>query len=98
MLKEIENIANNAAIYLIDMKPMGLKGDESSRKYTVTLNCEAQLEQVADFMYSIEDSEELLTIEKYQMSPKARDSSVVRCRMTISKLVMPQIYKEGDNT
>jgi len=89
LLKEIEGLANKAGVYLIDMKPAGLKDKGSSKKYLINLNCEAQMEQLIDFMYNIENSNELLTIEKYQISPKSKESSVVRCSMSIAKIIMP---------
>ena len=89
LLQEIEGIANEAGVYLVDMKPGGLKDMGSSKKYLINLNCEAQMEQLTDFMYNIENSSTLLTIEKYQISPKSKDSSVVKCSMAIVKLVMP---------
>lgn len=89
LLKEIENYANKASVYLIDMKPSGVKDIGPSKKYLINLNCEAQVEQLTNFMYNIENSSELLTIEKYQISPKAKESSVARCSMTISKIIIP---------
>jgi cell division protein FtsL len=89
MLKEIENFADKSEIYLVDMKPRGLRGVGSSNRYEVTLTCEAQMEQFADFIYKIESSDALLTIEQYQISPKSKDSSVGRCKMTISTIVVP---------
>ncbi len=89
LLKEIEGLANKSSVYLVDMKPGGLKDSGSSKKYLISLNCEAQMEQLSDFMYNIENSNELLTIEKYQISPKSKESSVVKCSMSIAKIVMP---------
>jgi Tfp pilus assembly protein PilO len=89
ILKEIENLANKSSVYLVDMKPAGLKGIGTSKKYLINLNCEAQMEQLSDFMYNIENSNELLTIEKYQISPKSKESSVVKCSMSIAKIIMP---------
>lgn len=89
ILKEIENMADKASIYLIDMKPGGLKESGSSRRYVVNLNCEAQIEQFVDFIYNIEKSDTLLTVEKYQITPKSKDSSVARCKMSISTIVVP---------
>ena len=86
ILKEVENLANKSGIYLVDMKPGG-QSDETSNKYIVNLNCEAEMEQLMEFMYIVEDSEKLLTIEKYQISPKSADSSAARCKMMISKIV-----------
>jgi Tfp pilus assembly protein PilO len=90
LLKEIENIANKSSLYIVDMKPSGLKEEkDNTRKYLVNLNCEGQMEQIMDFMYNIENSNMLLTIERYQISPKSRESSVAQVTMTISKIVMP---------
>lgn len=89
ILKEIENLASKSSVYLIDMRPSGLRGSGAVRKYSINLNCEAQMEQLADFFYNIETSDELLIIEKYEISPKSRDSSVARCSMSIVKMVVP---------
>lgn len=89
LLKEIEGLANKAGVYLVDMKPGGLKDMGSSKKYLINLNCEAQMEQLFDFMYNIENSNKLLTIEKYQIGPKSKESSIARCSMSIAKIIMP---------
>ncbi len=89
LLKEIEMLASRHSIYLIDMKPGQLEEKGRMMKYSLNLNCEAQLEHLVAFMYDVEKSEKLLTIEKYKIGPKSRDSSVARCGMSISKVVIP---------
>lgn len=89
LLKEIESIADKSLVYLIDMKPAGVKEVSGAKKYLVNLNCEAQMEQITVFMYAIESSSKLLVIEKYQIGPKSKDSSIGRCSIIISKLVIP---------
>ena len=88
-LKEIENLANKSSVYLVDMKPAGIKDLGSSKKYLLNLNCEAQMEQITDFIYNIENSNKLVTIDKYQISPKSKESSVAKCSMSISRIVIP---------
>jgi len=89
-LKEVENQANKSSLYIIDMKPAGVKTEkESARKFQLVLNCEGQMEQVIEFMYNIENLDSLLSIEKYQISPKSRDTGTVQCSITIAKVVMP---------
>jgi Tfp pilus assembly protein PilO len=90
LLKEVENLANKASAYITDMKPAPTKELGSSKKYLVNLNCEGQMEQIINFMYNIEDSSKLLVIEKYQISPKSKESGVATVSMTISKTVIPQ--------
>lgn len=87
LLKEIETMAEKSSVYLIDMKPVEVKGTGEQSKYLVSLNCEAQIEPLITFMYSIENSAGLLTIDKYEMSPKSKESSIVKCSMSISKIV-----------
>ena len=88
VLKEIESLANKSSVYLIDIKPAGFKDSGTVREYAVSLNCEAQMEQLVEFMYTIENSNQLLAIDKYQLSPKAKESSLARCSMTVSKITM----------
>jgi Tfp pilus assembly protein PilO len=89
LLKEIENLANKSSLYIVDMKPGGLKVDKDKiKKYLVNLNCEGEMEQIMDFMYNVENSKDLLTIEKYQISPKSKESSVAQCIITISMMVI----------
>ncbi|MCX5694082.1 MAG: GspMb/PilO family protein [Candidatus Omnitrophica bacterium] len=87
VLKELESLASKSSVYLIDMKPAGAKGSGSSKKIYVNLNCEAQMEQLVDFMYNMENSSNLISIEKYQLTPKAKESSVAKCSISVYKVV-----------
>ncbi|MFH0731464.1 MAG: hypothetical protein V2A72_00895 [Candidatus Omnitrophota bacterium] len=89
-LKEVEKIANKSSVYLVDMKPGKLELQEGAMRYVLNLNCEAQMEQMVDFMYNIESSDSLLTVEKYRITPKSKDSSLAVCSMTVSKTVIPK--------
>jgi Tfp pilus assembly protein PilO len=89
LLKDLEDLASKNSVYLIDMKPAGVKEAGPVKKYIITLSLEAQMDQLAAFMYAVESSDRLSTIEKYQIEPKSRDSSVARCTMTIAKVALP---------
>lgn len=86
LLKEIERIANKSAVYLVDMKPAGLRQEVTFKKYLINLSCEAQMPQLVEFMYNIESSHRLLTIEKYQITPKSKEGGVASCTMTVAKI------------
>jgi len=88
LLKQIENLANNSSVSLIDVKPQGMKELGKVRVYVVALVSEAQMEALFDFMYSIENSNELLSIVRYQITPKSQESSMVSCTMTVYKILM----------
>lgn len=86
---EIVGLANKSSVYIIEIKSAEVPLEMlSAKKYLLTVNCEAQMEQLAEFIYDIENSENLLRIEKYQISPKASGSSVARCVMSISKIAI----------
>jgi len=89
LLKEIEMLASKASVYLVDMKPAGTKEAGASKKTMINLECEAQMEQIVDFMYHLENSDKLLIIEKYQITPKSKESTVARCSMVIAKVFIP---------
>ena len=87
VLKELESLANKSSVYLVDMKPSGIKESGSSKMILINLNCEAQMEQLVDFMYNMENSNNLISIEKYQLTPKTKESSVAKCSISVYKVV-----------
>ena len=89
LLKEIESLANKASVYLVDIKPGGVEPEQEYYKYFVKLTCESQMEQLIDFMYFIESSDNLLFIDKYRISPKSRGSSVAVCSISVFKIAVP---------
>ncbi|MDD5129677.1 MAG: GspMb/PilO family protein [Candidatus Omnitrophica bacterium] len=87
VLKELESLASKSSVYLVDMKPAGIKESGSSKKIFINLNCEAQMEQLVEFIYNMENSNSLISIEKYQITPKAKESSVAKCSISVYKVV-----------
>jgi Tfp pilus assembly protein PilO len=87
LLKELEKIANASSVYLMDMKPVNVQNVGSFKKFAVTLNCEAQMEQLVDFIYNIESSKKMLMVEKFQIGPKAKKSSIAKCGMTVYRVI-----------
>lgn len=89
ILKEIESLANKASVYIIDMKPGGVRAEESFKQFMANVNCEGEMAQLVRFMYDIESSSKMITIEKYQLSPKSPESKQTLCSMTIVKTALP---------
>ncbi len=87
-LKRIENIAAKSSVSLAYLKPGHTKEDRDSQKYIANLECESQMKEMIDFFYEIENSIELLKIEKYDLQPKSSEvGAPVRCTMTVSRTV-----------
>ena len=88
LLKEVESVAEKSGVSLIFVKPGTIKDENGIKKYYSNLECEAPMDQVATFFHQIESSTKLLKIEKYQIQPKSKDSSIARCTISIYKTVL----------
>jgi len=89
-LKEVETLAKQSSVYLIDIKPSGKDTEGISKKYFLKLNFEAQMEQVINFFHNVTNYEQLIKVEGYQLGPKSKGSSVLSCGITISKAIIPE--------
>ena len=88
LLKMIEAMTNQAGVNLVYVKPGVIKESPGVKKFYATLECESEMEQVATLFHTIESSPKLLKIEKYEIEPKSKDSSLARCAMTVSKTAL----------
>ena len=88
LLKEVESVAEKSGVSLIYVKPGTVKEENEVKKYYANLECEAPMEQVATFFHDIESSNQLIKIEKYQIQPKSKDSSIARSTVSVYKTVL----------
>lgn len=88
LLKDIETLAEQASVSVLYVKPATVKEEKGTKKYMATLESESEMEQVASFFHSVESSNQLLKIEKYDITPKSKDSSIAHCTITISRTVL----------
>jgi len=88
LLREVESVAEKSGVSLIFVKPGQVKDEQGIKKYYSNLECEAPMEQVVTFFHEVESSTKLLKIEKYQIQPKSKDSSIARCTVSVYKTVL----------
>jgi len=88
-LKLIEDFARRSSVNLLNIRPAGIKAEKGIVRYYVDLNCRGKMERVVDFFYRIESANKILTIDKVTISAQEEGSSVAKCRLTVSKLVIP---------
>ena len=89
ILKEVENLASEAKVYLVYIRPQDVVSEGPFKKIIINVSCEATMPDTVKFLHSIESSTRLLTIESYIITPKEEGSSIAQCRVTISKVVIP---------
>ena len=90
LLKEVETLASKSTIYLADMKPQDPKQEQEFKKYQVNVNCEGPFDKLIEFLYNIENSKKVLKIEKFSLSLKSRQDPVLKCALTVSKVVLSE--------
>jgi Tfp pilus assembly protein PilO len=88
LLQEIESVADRSGVSLIFVKPGTVKEEKGIKKYYANLECEAPMEQVATFFHDIESSNKIIKIEKYQIQPKSKESSIARTTVSVYKTVL----------
>lgn len=88
LMKEVETLANKTGISLLEMKPGQVKKADSAKQYQVVINAEAEFRKLAEFIYAVETSKQLLKVEKYQISPKSKEEATVKASLTISKIIV----------
>jgi hypothetical protein len=71
------------------MKPLAPRAVDFYKKYEVELEIEGEMEQVVNFLYQLNNSPQLLRAEKVALNPKDRDSTTVRAKLNVTKVVMP---------
>ena len=88
LLREVEAVTERSGVNLIFVKPGAVKEEKEIKKYYANLECEGPMEQVATFFHDIESSSQLVKIEKYQIQPKSKESSIARCTVSVYKTVL----------
>jgi Tfp pilus assembly protein PilO len=88
ILREIETLATKSSVALIEVKPSGATDEKISKKYSITLTCEGNITQLANFFYAVENSTVLFTIDTYSLTSRDKERGIIRCSMTISKVVV----------
>ena len=88
LLKLIEDLANQASVNVLYIKPASVKTEDVGKKYYIVLQCEGKMEQLITFFHKVEGSNQLLRIEKYEIEPAEKGSSVAKTHVRISKTVV----------
>jgi len=88
LLREIENCARESAVYLVNLKPSGVESDGVTKKFLISVSCEAEMEQLIRFMHSIESSDVLMQVGAFSLNPKSKQSNVIKCELLIHKIAL----------
>jgi hypothetical protein len=86
-LSELQNLAKNAKIRIIDLRPQQVAktNKKSGKEITIDMRAEGSMEGYLKFIYDIENSLWVLHIKKFQLLAK-NNSSALEGVFTISQV------------
>ncbi len=87
VLTVLERLGNKSGININDIKPRTIRQMEYYSEFTVELRLEAGSNEIADFIYQLQESKELLTIDKFELSIQSGDSPLLYGYLEIRKLL-----------
>lgn len=88
-LTEIESLARSASVRIVDIKPRPIKKVQLFKKYIVELVAEGDIAQVSKFIYDIQNSPQLLKVDKFSLGTKGAGTNLLKCHILISKILIP---------
>lgn len=88
-LTEIESLARSSSVYISDIKPRPVKKVEFYKKYFVELDAEGDINQISKFIYDIQNSSQLLKIDKFSLGTKGAGTNLLKCHLLVSKILIP---------
>jgi hypothetical protein len=97
-LKKIESMATQSQVELSKISPAGQDYQKEYIKYFVTLDCAGKLADITNFIYAVNNSKDLLKIEKMNVLGNVRDVAKVQASVTISRMIIgadPSVDPKG---
>jgi hypothetical protein len=83
-LAELEEIAKEANIRIVDIRPQGNFEGAAYKEIIIELRTEGALQDYLKFIYTMENSLSLLRIEKFQLTAKA-NTQILEGSITVSR-------------
>lgn len=89
-LNEIEDIAKKSQVLLVDLRPYSAQKTDFHIEYKIELEAESDMNQLITFIYNLQNSENILRVQKFHISPKAdKTPTLIKTYLTITKVLIP---------
>jgi len=83
ILVEIETLARKNNVTTTDIKPLGVKAIDFYKKYIFEVSAEANIEHLTKFIYDMQVSSKILTVEHLTLTARKAGSDVLHAEMRI---------------
>lgn len=88
-LTEVESLASSSSTHIIEIKPRPSKKIQFYKKYLIDLDAEGDINQLSKFIYDIQNSSQLLKVDKFSLGTKGAGTNLLKCRLLVSKILIP---------
>ena len=89
ILSEIEAVAKEVNIRILDMKPQKIKTLEFYKSFGVDLIIEGQLKDITHFLYNLQNAPHLLKTDKLHLEKESVVQPVLKASLLVSKILIP---------
>ncbi len=88
LLNEIEGMARNSGLALVNMKPKPIVATDLGKFYPVEVEVETNMIQLMKFIHGLHSSKFILGVKKFNLVPKGKKSKQVKGYLLIHKTVI----------
>jgi len=87
LLSSIEKMAKSVSVVIQDIKPNVVEKSESYKKYSVKIEAETKINSLADFIYQLENSPQLLRVSDFRLTPQKKEGAL-KVNMTVTEVLI----------
>jgi len=88
ILGEIEALARQSRVYLVDVKPQAPKKVDFYKEYSVVIEAEGKVANLTTFLHHINMSAQLLRVETLRLNAKGAENKTLKSSMLITKVLV----------
>ena len=88
ILGEIEALARQSNVYLVNMKPQTPKEIDFYKEYAVEIEAEGEILPLTKFLYQIYTSDQLLRVEKLRLNSVKKGDKTLKASMLITRVLV----------
>ena len=85
-LSEIEKVTREQSLKVLEMRPLPTRRQGPFQEYVVEVNVEGTMDQLVQFIYHLQGISGLLRVERFQVTAKGSQSSLLKAVMTVTRL------------
>lgn len=88
LLRKIETVAAEKSVAILNIQPGESSSKSSFKEYKTTLACEGPLKSILSLMHSLEESDYLFRITKYDFVPKSKGADIMKANIEMSRVLV----------